>query len=465
MAGFVPTSHQERAAMLAAVGLPEPERLFDCIPAGLRLYEMADCPDLGEPLSEMEVVSRLTELADINQPASEQLCFLGAGAYDHYSPAATRHLLLRQEFYTAYTPYQPEISQGTLQGIFEFQSLICRLTGMDVANSSMYDSASAAAEALLMAIHATGRRQVIIAGSLHPHTRQVIATYLAGSGNQILTLPAASDGSWAAALAASPPTAETAAVLVQSPDFFGLVQDLPAIAVLAHQAGALAIASCDPLSLTLLRTPGDSEIDIAVGEVQPLGLPLSFGGPYAGYLAARTALLRRMPGRICGETADRQGRRAFVLTIQAREQHIRRENATSNICTNQALCALSATIHSALLGGSGLTDVARQCVGKAAHLRQLILATGWFEPLFDRPFFREFAVRLKPGQWPAAATISDLNTWLAGQKVTGGLDLSDFDMQNPIQNGWLLAVTEKRSLADLTRLIELITLYRAERGC
>lgn len=451
--------------MLAEVGLPEPQRLFDCIPAGLRLYDMADCPDLGEPLSEMEVVGRLTELAEQNQPAAEQLCFLGAGAYDHYSPAATRHLLLRQEFYTAYTPYQPEISQGTLQGIFEFQSLICRLTGMDVANSSMYDSASAAAEALLMAIHTTGRRQVIIAGSLHPHTRQVIATYLAGSDNQVLTLPSSADGSWAAALAANPPTAETAAVLVQSPDFFGLIQDLPAIAALAHQAGALAVASCDPLSLTLLRTPGESGIDIAVGEVQPLGLPLSYGGPYAGYLAARTALLRRMPGRICGETVDRQGRRAFVLTIQAREQHIRRENATSNICTNQALCALSATIHSALLGGSGLAEAARQCTGKAAHLRQLLLATGWFEPLYERPFFREFAVRLKPGHWTASTTISDLNRWLAGQKVIGGLDLSEFDELYQIQNGWLLAVTEKRSLADLNRLIKLIAAYRAERGC
>lgn len=465
MAGFVPTSHQERANMLAAVGLPEPQRLFDCIPAALRLNELADCPDLGYPLTEMEIVSRLTELADQNQPAAEQLCFLGAGAYDHYSPAATRHLLLRQEFYTAYTPYQPEISQGTLQGIFEFQSLICRLTGMDVANSSMYDSASAAAEALLMAIHATGRRQVIIAGSLHPHTRQVIATYLAGSGNQVLTLPAAANGSWADALAASPPTEETAAVLVQSPDFFGLIQDQPTIAALAHQTGALAIASCDPLSLALLRTPGESGIDIAVGEVQPLGLPLSFGGPYAGFLAARTALLRRMPGRICGETVDRQGRRAYVLTIQAREQHIRRENATSNICTNQALCALSATIHSALLGGSGLVEVASQCAGKAAHLRQLLLATGWFEPLFERPFFREFAVCLKTGQWTAKATISDLNSWLAGQKVTGGLDLGSFDDQNPIPNGWLLAVTEKRSLADLSHLIDLISAYRDERGC
>lgn len=463
--GFVPSSREQRAAMLADAGLPPPERLFDQIPPDLLLDGSVTDPAIDGPLSELEIRRRLEALANLNQPAAECVCFMGAGAYDHFQPAAVRQLVSRQEFYTAYTPYQPEISQGTLQGIFEFQTLVCRLTGMDVANSSMYDGATAAAEALLMACRQTGRKRVIVAGTVHPQTLQVATTYLQASGHEVILLSAGPDNDWAAALAASPPDGDIAGVLVQSPDFFGEMQDLSAIAELAHRAGALAIASCDLLSLSLLRTPGEAGLDIAVGEVQPLGLPLSFGGPYAGYLAARDSLLRRMPGRICGETADNQGRRAFVLTIQAREQHIRREKATSNICTNQALCALAATIHAALLGGSGLRQAAARSAFLAARLRQLLLDTGWFAPAFSRPFFREFAVRLKPGQWPADITVASLNDVLAARGIIGGFDLSQAPSPVQVSDGWLLAVTEKRSEQDLTWLISQISAYRQERGC
>ena len=464
MTGFLPTSSQERSEMLACVGLPAPERLFDAIPADLRLAAFPDCPELARPWSEMEIIRQLQSLAGQNLAAACVPSFLGAGAYDHYQPAALRHLLLRQEFYTAYTPYQPEISQGTLQGIFEFQSLICRLTEMDVANSSMYDGASAAAEALLMACRATGRKQVVIAGTVNPQTWQVIKTYLEPSGHTVTVLPAGPDGTWAPALAAHPPAADTAAVLVQSPNYFGLIEDLPAIAALAHEAGSLAVASCDPVSLALLATPGSAGIDIAAGEVQPLGNALSFGGPYVGYLAARENLLRRMPGRICGETADHDGRRAFVLTIQAREQHIRRDKATSNICTSQALCALAATIHLSLLGGSGLREVARQSANKAAWLRQRLLASGWFSAVHDRPFFREFAVRLQRDRWPADLDIAGLNRYLAAHQVVGGLDLGLAGPEVRIANGWLLAVTEKRSREDIDLLLNLIGAWRRERG-
>ncbi len=462
MTGFVATSREQRVTMLAEAKLPPPNRLFGVIPVELRRAAKSADHELTGPFSELEIVRQLGELAEQNQPAASRVCFLGAGAYDHFQPAAVRHLLQRQEFATAYTPYQPEISQGTLQGIFEFQSLVCRLTGLDIANSSMYDGATAAAEALLMACRATGRNRVIVAGSVHPHTRQVIETYL--PIEDIVILPAGADGDWAAALANSPPDEQTAAVLVQSPDFFGLIQTLPAIADLAHQVGALAIASCDLLSLALLKTPGEAGIDIAVGEAQALGLPLSFGGPYAGYLAARDSLLRRMPGRICGETVDRQGRRAFVLTIQAREQHIRRGCATSNICTNQALCALAATISAALYGGSGLREVAAQSARKAAHLCQLLFETGWFDAVYPRPFFREFALRLRPGAWPDNVSVADLNHWLNIRGVVGGLDLSVADEAVRVEGGWLLAVTEKRSRHDLDYLLGLIADYRRERG-
>lgn len=468
MGGFVPLQSAERAALLRSVGIDDPDSLFAVIPDSLRLHDLPADPLLGEAWSEMTIVRHIQSLAERNRTAADRPCFLGAGAYDHYQPAVIRHLLQRQEFMTAYTPYQPEISQGTLQAIFEFQSYICRLTDLDVSNSSMYDGASAAAEALLMAVRATGRRRVWISGAVHPHTRQTIRTYLTAAGLAIDESPIGPAGTprEPGQLPADP--ADYAALLVQSPNFFGVIEDLTAVAALAHRGGALAVASCDPVSLALLRSPGSCGMDIAVGEAQPLGNSLSFGGPYVGYLAAREGLLRKMPGRIAGETVDRAGRRCFVLTIQAREQHIRREKATSNICTSQALCALAATLYLSVQGQSGLVDIASQSARKAAWLRERLLATGWFEPLSDSPFFREFAVRLihKPGFTAASAdrndrpagSIAGLNRYLASQGIIGGLDLAAAarDSGEPAerwQDTWLLAVTEKRSRAEMQQLV------------
>jgi len=463
MGGFVPIQPEERRAMLAAVGIVDPERLFAAIPEEFRWPSGDTDPYTDPALSELEVVRRLQDLARRNASTATHACFLGAGAYDHYQPAAIDHLVSRQEFLTAYTPYQPEISQGTLQTIFEFQSLICRLTGLAICNSSMYDGASAAAEAMLMCIRQTSRTKVLLLGAIHPHTRQVVHTYLEAQGFTVDEVGGLGPGDTLDRLSGTNPIlpgsalsvlpadlSSYAGVLVQCPDFFGRVEPLEPIAAAVKAQGALAVASCDPVSLAILRSPGDCGFDIAVGEAQPLGNSLAFGGPYVGYLAAREPLLRKMPGRIVGETVDRAGRRSFVLTIQAREQHIRREKATSNICTSQALCALKATIYLALQGQTGLVDVARQSAAKAIWLQEQLIATGLFEPVFLGPFFREFAVRIAGNDNPEL--ISKLNGYLAIHGLIGGLDLGDLAPQ--LTGCWLLAVTEKRTLAEMAALIE-----------
>lgn len=452
MAAFAPIMPADRAAMLRRVGIHDPDSLFAVIPAQLRLHleDLPDEPLLAAGWSEMTIRQHVEALAAANISAASHACFLGAGAYDHYQPAILRHLLSRQEFLTAYTPYQPEISQGTLQATFEFQTYICRLTDLDVSNASMYDGASAAAEALLMACRVTARNRVWISGALHPHTRQTIHTYLKAAGITIDESMYDDDGTTTRQL--PPDTSLYAGLLVQNPNFFGVIEDLAAVAANAHRGGALAIASCDPLSLALLRSPGSCGCDIAVGEAQPLGNSLAFGGPYVGYLAVRQTLLHKMPGRIVGETVDRAGRRCFVLTIQAREQHIRREKATSNICTSQALCALAATIYLAVQGRSGLTEVASQSARKAIWLHDQLLATGLFTPVFSSPFFREFAVRLAPPpDGRPADRLAGLNQWLASQGIIGGLDLAS--VSPALADCWLLAVTEKRSRLEMEQLI------------
>lgn len=462
MSGFVPIQPEERRSMLAAAGIAEPERLFDQIPEQFRWLSGTDDPFTDPPMSELEVVRRLQELARRNANTSTHACFLGAGAYDHYQPAAIDHLVSRQEFLTAYTPYQPEISQGTLQSIFEFQSLICRLTGLEVSNSSMYDGSSAAAEAMLMAIRHTGRSKVLLLGAIHPHTRTVVHTYLEAQGFVVEESGGIGPGLALDGLVAEHPVtpgtafsylpadlSAYAGILVQRPDFFGRVEDIEPIAAAAHTQGTLAVASCDLVSLAILRSPGDCGFDIAVGEAQPLGNSLAFGGPYVGYLATRDTLLRKMPGRIVGETVDRAGRRSFVLTIQAREQHIRREKATSNICTSQALCALKATIYLALQGQTGLVDVASQTAAKAEWLQREMVATGQFERVFSGPFFREFVLRIAGNDNPEM--IGKLNEYLATRGLIGGLDLGAIAPQ--LTGCWLLAVTEKRTLAEMNALL------------
>ena len=452
MGGFVPILPEERQQMLASVGIGDLNSLFDPIPSDIRWPSGENDPYAAPALSEMAVVRQVTALAAKNASTSTHTCFLGGGAYDHYIPAAVDSLVSRQEFLTAYTPYQPEISQGTLQGIFEFQSFICRLTGMEIANSSMYDGATAAAEALLMAIRQTGRTRVYLSGAIHPETRSVIHTYLEAQGFEV------DEAAWPAhALDWPEDLGKYAGVLVQNPDFFGRVHDMAPLVSAAHAQGALAVASCDPVSLAILEPPGSLGFDIAVGECQVLGNSLSYGGPYVGYLAARESLLRKMPGRIAGETVDRAGRRSFVLTIQAREQHIRREKATSNICTSQALCALKTTISLALLGGSGLQEMAGQSAAKAIYLQQQLIATGHFEAIDNRPVFREFAIRLAAGTQSAPTTVRQLNQFLLDRGMIGGLDLGNVDPS--LENCWLLASTEKRTREEMDQLVASVREY------
>ena len=439
--GYVPTTAAERAAMLRDVGLPPDAGLSACIPEAVRLRTPVGLPPALDALS---LARHMQALSDRNRPADRAVCFLGAGAYDHFVPAAVDAVVSRQEFATAYTPYQPEISQGTLQAIFEFQSTMCALTGLDVSNSSMYDGATAAAEALLMAHRHTGRPRVLVATSVHPGVRAVLATYASFTG--LVLEDCREDGTPCAPTpGASASFDDVAAVLVQSPDFFGRIHDLALPAAFAHAAGALSIAYCDPLSLAVLRSPGECGADVAVGDVQPLGQRLSFGGPWAGYLTTRDALVRRMPGRIAGETVDKEGRRGFVLTLQAREQHIRREKATSNLCTNQALCATAATVHCAVAGPGGLAEAARQCIAKADDLRARLAATGDFEPLHDGPLFRECAVRVRGGD------VAGLNRALLAQGFVGGLDLGSVDAA--LAGCWLVAVTEKRTRAEIDAFV------------
>ncbi|NLB10427.1 MAG: aminomethyl-transferring glycine dehydrogenase subunit GcvPA, partial [Clostridiaceae bacterium] len=388
-------------------------------------------------LSEMEIRREITALADKNISIDDYVCYLGAGIYDHFTPAAVGHLISRQEFLTAYTPYQAEISQGTLQAIFEWQSYICRLTGMDVANSSMYDGASAAAESMLLAIRAKRKLdKVWVSGGLNPEYLQTIRTYLHAAGLEVEIGELDAEGK----TSDMPEEKGYAAFLIQSPNYYGVVEDLESFARAAHEVDALAAASCDPISLALLKRPGDLGCDIVTGEAQALGIAPSFGGPALGYMAVTKKLMRQIPGRLAGETVDADGKTAYVLTIQAREQHIRREKATSNICTNQALLATAATIYLALNGRSGLREVAEQSAAKAIYLHDRLISTGLFTPLYDSPYFREFA--LKPA---VELELKELNRKLLKQGIIGGLVLPE--------DAWLLAVTEKKTKEQLDHLV------------
>lgn len=438
---YVPQTVREREEMLASVGIASSEALFDCIPADVRL---AEPPALPAPMSESQIVSHMSALAAKNNPAGLTATFLGAGVYDHYVPSVIRHITSRQEFLTSYTPYQPEISQGTLTAIFEYQTMICRLTGLDVSNASMYDTASAAAEAMLLSAGQTRRNKVALARSIHPEILATVKTYARFSDIEVVEIPWDEQGRVRIDMI----PADVAGVFVQSPNFFGAVENMEQISAAAHEVGALAIAAVDPLSLALLKTPGETGFDIAIGETQPLGLKMSFGGPYCGFMAVREKLLRKVPGRICGQTTDTNGKRAFVLTLQAREQHIRREKATSNICSNQALCALASTIYLSLTGPEGLRECAAQSAWKSKYLYDRLIASGKFEPVFSAPFFREFTLRCKNAP-------QKLNSALAGSGFTGGYDLGpDFP---ELEGCLLLAVTEKRTKEEIDAFAERMT--------
>jgi glycine dehydrogenase subunit 1 len=392
----------------------------------------------------MELTQHMSGLAARNVHAGQKVCFLGGGSYDHFIPAVVDEIAGRGEFYTSYTPYQAEVSQGNLQVVFEYQTLITRLTGLDVSNASLYDGGSATAEAVLMAISSTQRYgKVIVPASLHPEYRQTIATYLEPLGGNVVTL-ATRGGILDPADLAAAVDGQTACVVVQQPNFFGCVEEADALAKIAQDAGALVVGVFDPISLGLLKRPGDWGADIAAAEGHTLGTPMQYGGPYLGILACRESLVRRMPGRIAGQTVDRRGKRCFVLTLQTREQHIRREKATSNVCTNQGLFALRATIYLALMGPQGLRETANLCLQKSRHAIEQLRATGRFELAFDQPTFKEFVIRDRDGDVNGAIAEALDRGYMAG--VPLGPWYPELD------DCFLVAVTEKRTREEIEGL-------------
>ncbi len=426
--------------MLAAIGVASVEELFSEIPEDCRVKGALALPPA---LSELELEKHVRELAERNRSAQQTLCFLGGGCYDHFVPAVVDALSSRPEFVTAYTPYQPEASQGTLQAMFEYQSLIARLTGMDVSNASMYDGASAAAEAVLMALEITGRRRVLLAGTIHPEYRQVIQTYLQNFGAEICLLDyrrGTTDPSEVAASASK----ETACLVVQHPNFFGCLEPMNELSHLIKASGGLFVSICYPISLGLLRPPGQYGADIVVAEGQSLGIPMSYGGPFLGILATRKEFVRRMPGRLVGQTVDRHGRKCWVLTLQTREQHIRREKATSNICTNQGLMALRATVYLAALGPSGLRQVAELCLQKAHYAATSIASIPGLSLRFSAPFFHEFVVR------DATGRVQERLAAVAEKNILAGPWLGRWFPE--LADCFLVAVTEKRTREEIDRL-------------
>lgn len=439
---FVPHSDADRRDMLAKVGVSDVRELYSDIPSGLVLDHELDVPPA---LSEWEAMRRVTELAARNP---DLVCFAGGGMYDHYVPAAVDHIIRRSEFYTAYTPYQPEVAQGTLQVIYEFQTMICELTGMDVANASMYDGPTSTAEAAVMARAFTRRERVLAARSLHPHSRKVTNTYLEGLGTELELVGYGTDGRLDLDALGAALGDDVAAVLVQYPNFFGAIEDLQPIAEAAHAAGALLVVQADPVMLAVLRSPGSCGADIVTAEGQPFGNGPSFGGPVVGLFAATDKLVRKMPGRIVGGTVDVEDRRGYVLTLQTREQQIRREKATSNICTNQGLMALAATVYLSLVGKSGLRQVAETSIQNAHYVRRRLEEAG-VELLFPgAPVAREFAVKTKDPSWKV------IERGVA-EGLLVGVSLQRF-VSLGVDDGLLIAFTEKRNRAEIDRLVEVV---------
>jgi glycine dehydrogenase subunit 1 len=440
---YIPNADAERAEMLEALELQHPDDLFRHLPETLRLNRI----ELPDPLSEVELVQYFRELGRLNQRIPPSHSFLGAGASRRFSPAIVNQVISRPDFYTTYTPYQAEASQGTLQATYEFQTMIALLTGLDVANASLYDGATALAEATAMAVAHTSRQNVVVAGALHPEYAQVLKTYSDAQDYEILRVGTAADGRVDQARLKEAITATTAAVIVQQPNFYGVLEETDAISALAHRAGALLIACVDPISLGILAAPGDYGADLAVGDGQPLGIPLSFGGPYVGFIACKDALVRRMPGRLAGATVDAQGRRGYVLTLQAREQHIRREHATSNITTNHALMALAATVYLAHMGGAGLKQLAEWSAQRAHHLAARLVEHQGYRLAFTGPYLWEFVVRTPH---PAAQTQASM----LEHGILPGLPLARFFPE--LSDALLVSVTELNHSRALDRYLEVL---------
>ncbi len=430
----------EQRAMLASVGAGSVDELFAVIPKDLRLGRALDVP---APLSEIELTRHAQGLAARNRSAADAVCFLGGGSYDHFIPAVVDAVCGRSEFYTAYTPYQAEASQGSLQAFFEFQTLICQLTGMDVANASLYEGGTAVVEAVFMAMGHTGRMgKVVVAESVHPEYRQTLQTYLANLEPSAVTVPTP-DGFLNPDDLKQHLDGTVSAVVIQHPNFFGCLEEVEAVAKMTHEAGALLIVSFDPVSLGVLKRPGDFGADIAVAEGQGLGNPMTYGGPYLGLLACKEAFLRKIPGRVVGQTVDRLGRRTFALTLQTREQHIRREKATSNICTNQGLMALKATVYLTALGPQGLRETAELCVRKAHYAAEHLAKVEGLSLRFNRPFVKEFTMR-------SEVPVPVLMAHALEDGILAGLSMSRW--YPALADCFSVAVTEKRTRGEIEAL-------------
>jgi len=440
---YIPVTCEQREAMLRAVGCEDVEELFADIPDEVRVGGLLDLP---EGMSEIDLATHMRLLADANAPAGRLVSFAGAGCYDHYIPSVVDHVLRRPEFFTAYTPYQPEVSQGTLQAVYEYQSMMCGLTGMEVSNASMYDGATAFVEAALMAARVTRRHRVVVAGMIHPEWAQTLETYAASGLLEVVfgdSEPRVSPEGLGALLDDT-----VAALLVASPNFVGVIEDLEALAAAAHGVGALLVVATNPILLGVLEPPGSFGADIVVGEGQPLGNTMSFGGPGLGFFCCREQHVRQMPGRLVGRTVDVDGNSAFVLTLSTREQHIRREKATSNICSNHALSAMAAGAYLSAVGREGLAGIARACVAKAHYLRAALLGTGRFDSPWDVPFGNEFAL-IYDGDSSAYYEKLFAKGYVPGVVLETGE--TDADLV-------LFAVTEKRSRAQMDAFVNEVSM-------
>ncbi|MFH1824283.1 MAG: aminomethyl-transferring glycine dehydrogenase subunit GcvPA [Candidatus Firestonebacteria bacterium] len=439
---YLPHTDEDIKEMLRIIGVKSIDDLFKDIPETLRLKKNLNLP---EAKSELEVRQELHNIASKNCNTDEYISFLGAGAYDHFIPSVVKYLSNRSEFCTSYTPYQAEVSQGILQVFFEYQTMICELTKMDVSNASMYDGSTALVEAVFMAYNTNNKKKVILPRCLHPEYKEVLKTYTknleivieeVNCTNGIIDLNDLKDKC----------KDDVGCVIIQQPNFFGCIEDVIEIEKIVHKCGAIFIACVDPISLGILIPPGEYEADIAVGEGQALGNDLNFGGPYLGFFSAKKEFMRNIPGRIIGETVDKEGKRAFTLTLQTREQHIRREKATSNICSNESLCAVASTIYLSLLGKEGIKEVGNQCLQKSHFLKENLCKTSNFKEKFSSPFFKEFVVE-------SSTPINKLNKKLFKNKIIGGIDLGRFFPE--LKNNMLICVTEKRTEDEMNKFIEV----------
>lgn len=438
---YIPHTDAERQQMLAEIGVTTIEDLFEAVPSSHRFPRL----DLPKPMSEMEVAAEMLSISEANDHAQDFAVFRGAGAYHHYIPSAVNHMLLRGEFYTAYTPYQPEISQGTLQATFEYQSMMCALTGMDAANASHYDGATSLAEAVTVAMEVTRnkRKKIILSHAIHPQYREVVRTYHQGRGIRIVGDRGRSDIDGLMEMLDE----NTAMLAVQYPNFFGQIDDYTALSDACHEVGALLVFVTNPMALSLFKSPGELGADIVVGEGQPMGIPLSYGGPYLGFFAIKQKYVRKIAGRIIGETVDADGQRAYVMTLRPREQDIKRERATSNICTNQGLMALSASVYMALMGKNGLQHVGKLNYHKAHYAANQINALDGYTVDMTKPFFNEFVVS-------CPCPINEVNAALLEQGIIGGYDLGQ-DYAH-LENNMLLCVTETNAKAEIDVLVEIL---------